>query len=239
MCNFVDQFGEIHHHVLKHGVDVSRVDAEVAFPRRCRPHDRISLLHTAPPAPGKAPTLVLEDGNWGLHLPGFRGLTTNARDDRLATSPLWQTMWGQAGHHVVIPISHGYEFTKRTGERVWSCIQRRDGDPWLVAGLGREQDGRHRREWHVSMVTTDAGSVFEPIHDTPREVVCLRDWDEALTWLDADRGECQKLIRAATPDVLATHRVSDDVLREGFPPGAWPNRYQPSSGPQQGLDAFG
>ena len=102
----------------------------------------------------------------------------NARDDRLATSPLWRGLWMVPGRHVVIPVSHGYEATTRTGRRRWYAVVRHDGEPLLVPGLGRVQMGPFGTEWHVTMVTVDAGPVFEPIHDTPREIVCLRDWKE-------------------------------------------------------------
>lgn len=223
----MDQFGNVTN-VIRYGVD--SVLPDHAWPRKCRPYDVIALVHAGEDRP------VLEDGNWGMHLPDHHGITTNARDDRLESSPLWKSMWGHEGGHVMIPVSHGYEMTKRTGEKVWSCIQRSDDEPWFIAGLGREQEGKRRTEWHVSMVTTDAGPVFAPIHDTPREVVCLRDWDEVQTWLSADVDACRDLIRPATPDVLSTHRVNPDVLTSGFPVGKWPEPWDPPK--QAGLDAF-
>ena len=226
MCNFVDQFGNIVSNVIKYNVDGTKVDPDQPTPldppRKCRPYDKIALLHAG------EEQHVLEDGNWGMHVPNYRGITTNARDDRLEESSLWSKMWGVAGKHVVIPVSHGYERTTRTGEPIWSCIQAPGGEePWFIAGLGQVMDGKYRTEWHVSMVTTDAGPVFTPIHDTPREVVCLHDWNAVETWLEADKEACLELIQPATPDVLETHRVHDDVLRAKFPVGKWPEPYNP------------
>lgn len=230
MCNAVDQYGNIISSVLQYQTKIADgIDAN-DYPKMRRPYDRVSLVHSDDDG------AVLENGNWGMHLPGFDGISTNARDDRLETSSLWRSMWGKPGGHVVVPVSHGYEFTKRTGERVWSCVQRPDGEPWLVAALGRVQDGKHRTEWHASMVTTDAGPVFKPIHDKAREVVCLRDWKEAETWLQADPDDCRDLIRFATPEILASHRVHDGILRDGFPAGEWSNEWAPAR--QLGLDGF-
>jgi putative SOS response-associated peptidase YedK len=230
VCIFVDQFGNVRFAYAKHDVDQTTLDlrAEGVYPRKVRPNQPIDLVHN--PGAGmkdesQGPRPVAARGNWGMDTGRF---DWNARDDRLADSPLWSTMWGKAQHHVVIPVSHGYEMTKRHGDRRWSCVVRTDrpDEPWWVPALGRVQAGKHRTEWHVSMVTVDAGPVFGPIHDTPREIVALRDWDECETWLRGDEKECRKLLRPAGPDVLRAYRVHDDVLRDAFPAEKAPEPYK-------------
>ncbi len=68
------------------------------------------------------------------------------------------------------------------------------------------------------MVTVDAGPVFHAVHDRPREVVCLRDWDEVRRWLVAgDAAGLKELLRPAGEDVATSYRVHDEVLKPAFP----------------------
>lgn len=206
MCIFFDQHGDIAHAYRTYGVhDVSPFQPEP----RIRPNQRINLVAPRPGGYGN------ERGNWGFRTGRF---DWNARDDRLAQSPLWSTMWMNPGHHVLVPMSHAYEATTRYGRRRWFAVARHDGGPLWVPALGRIQPGPHRTEWHTSVVTVDAGPVFAPIHDTPREIVCLRDWPEARTWMEArDEAAIRRLLRPAGEDLLTSYRVHDDVFKETFP----------------------
>lgn len=225
MCIFVDQHGNIAYRYPTYTVDeVSPFEPQM----RIRPNNRINLVAPGPGGPQQ------HLGNWGMDTGQF---DWNARDDRLATSPLWRSMWGQPGHHVVLPITHGYEATTRHGGRRWFAVERHDREPMLIAGLGRVQEGKHRTEWHVTMVTTDAGPVFAPIHDTPREIVVLRDWTEAQEWLAAkDPDRLRKLLRPAGTDLLRSYRVHDDVFKEKFPAEKCSDPYQAPK--PKGLDRF-
>lgn len=224
MCIFVDQHGNIAFRYRTYGVE--EVAAFEPQPR-ARPNTLLNLV-----APGRRGP-EQHRGNWGFRTGQF---DWNARDDRLATSPLWGALWGRPGHHVVVPISHGYEATTRFGKRRWFAVKRRDDEPIWVAGLGRVQPGPDRAEWHVTLVTVDAGPVFSPIHDTPREIVFLRDWDEARRWLAAgDERGLRALLRPSTPDLYESYRVHDDVFKESFPA----ERCAEPFVPPRSLDAFG
>ncbi len=233
MCIFVDQFGNVRFAYQKYKVEEVGLDprGDGAYPRKVRPNQRIDLVHNRESG-GPAASV----GNWGMNTGRF---DWNARDDRLDESPLWKSMWGKPECHVVVPVSHGYEMTKRHGDRRWSCVVRADGadEPWWVPGLGRIQLGKHRTEWHVTMITVPAGPVFEPIHDTPREIVALRDWDACKAWLGGDPDACRQLLRPAGPDTLRAYRVHDDVLKEAFPAARAPEPYGKGGG-EAGLDAF-
>ncbi|MBI2077623.1 MAG: SOS response-associated peptidase family protein [Euryarchaeota archaeon] len=206
MCIFIDQHGNI---VFKYRAYEVHEVMPFRPQMRIRPNNLVNLV-----ARGEK-HFEQHVGNLGLRTGRF---DWNARDDRLATSPLWNGMWKRPGNHVVIPISHGYEATTRHGKRRWFAIKRNDGDPMLIPGLGRVKKGPFRTEWHVTMVTVDAGPVFEPIHDTPREIVTLRDWDEAKTWLAAeDEKAMRRLLRPAGIDLLRSYRVHDDVFKDSFP----------------------
>ncbi|MHB8585856.1 MAG: SOS response-associated peptidase family protein [Thermoplasmatota archaeon] len=226
MCIFFDQDGRVVYRYRTYGVDeVVPFSPEP----RIRPNNRVNLVSLGAKGPEQ------HRGNWGLNTGRF---DWNTRDDRLVASLLWSTMWMQPGAHVVVPMSHAYESTARFGARRWFAVQRRDGEPLWVPGLGRIQQGAHRVEWHVSVVTVDAGPVFEPIHDTPREIVCLRSWDEALMWMQArDEDALRAMLRPSGTDLLESYRVSDDVLRESYAAEKCPEPYSVPA--QRGLDAFG
>jgi putative SOS response-associated peptidase YedK len=206
MNSFVGQDGTIKFHYDTYGVDeVSPYEPRL----RVRPNALLNLVAVGPRG------LEQHRGNWGM---GTGRFDWNARDDRLATSPLWKSMWKHPGQHVVVPASRVYESTTRDGARQWHAVRRRDDAPLWIAGLGRVQKGAYRVEWHVALATVDAGPVFHEIHDRPREVACLRDWKEVGTWLDAkDEAALRALLRPAGPDFIESYRVHDDVLKETFP----------------------
>lgn len=206
MNSFVGQDGTIQYHYPRFGVE----EVTPFSPQpRIRPNARINLIARGDRG------FEQHRGNWGL---GTGQFDWNARDDRLASSPLWKSLWLQPGLHVVVPASRVYEATTRHGARRWFAVRRRDETPLWIPGLGRVQKGAYRTEWHVALVTVDAGPVFRTIHDRPREVVCLRDEDEAKTWMDArDEATLRRLLRPAGEDLLESYRVHDDVLRPSFP----------------------
>lgn len=206
MNSFVGQDGTVQFHYRQYGVDEV---APFSPQPRIRPNGRIGLVAKGDKG------FEHHRGNWGL---GTGRFDWNARDDRLATSPLWKSMWHRPGRHVVIPASRVYEATLRRGARQWFAVKRRDGAPLWVPGLGRVQKGAYRTEWHVAMVTVDAGPVFGAIHDRPREVVCLRDWDEVRTWMESPEEKgLRGLLRPGEKELLESYRVHDDVLRPSFP----------------------
>ena len=204
--SFLGQDGTILFHYQTYGVE--EVSPYSPWPR-IRPNSRINLVARGERGPEQ------HRGNWGL---GTGQFDWNARDDRLGTSPLWKGMWLRPGQHVLVPASRVYEATTRRGAREWHAVKRRDGAPLWMPGLGRVQAGQYRTEWHVSIVTVDAGTVFRGIHDRPREVVCLRDWNEARAWLAAeDEDALRRLLRPADEGLVESYRVHDDVLKPSFP----------------------
>jgi putative SOS response-associated peptidase YedK len=206
MNSFVGQDGTIAYHRPTYGI--REVMPFTPWPR-IRPNTLVNLLVRGPEA------VENHRGNWGM---GTGRFDWNARDDRLSKSPLWKGLWLHPGNHVVIPLSHAFEATTRHGARQFHALKRRDDQPWWVPGLGRVQQGKYRTEWHVTMVTVDAGPVFAGVHDTPREIVCLRDWKEVTTWLEAaDETGLRALLRPSTPDVLTSYRIHDDAMKPSFP----------------------
>jgi putative SOS response-associated peptidase YedK len=225
VCIFFDQDGAVVYRYRTYGVEEV---LPYAPEPRVRPNNPINLV-----APGER-GVIQTRGNWGFETGRF---DWNARNDRLATSPLWSQLWMRPGQHVLVPMSHAYEATLRHGPRQWYAVRRRDGEPLWVPALGRIQAGKHRTEWHVSVVTVDAGPVFSPIHDTPREIVCLRDWQEARTWLAAnDEAAVRRLLRPAGGDLLEAYRVHDDVFRDSFPATRCAEPFSPPR--RVRLDAF-
>jgi putative SOS response-associated peptidase YedK len=225
MCIFFSQDGTIPFRYRTYGVDeTTPYQPEL----RVRPNNLINLV--APTGNG----YENQRGNWGFRTGKF---DWNARDDKLASSPLWSSMWLKPTHHVIVPMTRAFEATTRRGPREWFAVKRRDDGPLLVPGLGRIQKGPFRTEWHVTVVTVDAGPVFDPIHDTPREIVCLRGWDEATAWMKATgEQECRTLLRAAGTDLLESYPVHPDVFKEKFPAERCAEPYVPRKA--RNLDAF-
>ncbi len=117
MNSFIGQDGSIRFHYRTYGVEEV---APFSPEPRVRPNARIFLLAAG------ANAVENHRGNWGM---GTGRFDWNARDDRLAESPLWKHLWGNPANHVVIPASRVYEATTRHGERQWHAIRRRDEAP--------------------------------------------------------------------------------------------------------------
>lgn len=221
MNSFLGQDGSIQFHYQTYGVE--EVTPFSPTPR-IRPNARINLVAKGDKG------FEQHRGNWGL---GTGQFDWNARDDRLAGSPLWKAMWLHRGLHVVVPASRVYEATTRHGARQWNAVKRRDDTPLWMPGLGRVQKGRYRTEWHVSIVTVDAGPVFHAIHDRPREVVILRDWSEAKTWMQAaEEPLLRQLLRPASEELIESYRVHDEVLKSSFPAEKCAEPWRPTAGGQ-------
>jgi putative SOS response-associated peptidase YedK len=79
-------------------------------------------------------------GQWAL-IPPFskerinrKIMTNNARSETVATKPVFRQAWAK-GQRCLIPAMSYDEPCWETGANVWWSFRRRDGLPWMLAGL--------------------------------------------------------------------------------------------------------
>jgi putative SOS response-associated peptidase YedK len=164
--------------------------------------------------PGQnAPVIRLDDDgereltsmHWGFVMPQ-KGKApkdvTNARDDRVTTSPFWKSSFQE--RRCLIPTSSFAEYhpTERNekGHKlvVWFGLT---GDeprpPFVFAGLWRHWRGNYRNELvefdSYSIVTTKPNEIVKPIHPTRMPVILKPDDHE--TWLNGSPEDAIELAR--------------------------------------------
>lgn len=230
-----------------------------AFATDVLPRPNISLTDPMP--------TIVHDGHGGLKLvnavwgnPNSDLSTANARDDRLEKSNTWKPLLERKDGRAVVVLSHGFEpFTKVTvgqmgravairnvgedvvkeaesGKTVWHGIKRRDGQPMFIAAL-TDVDAQERR-W-ATLVTTQAGPVFERIHRAkhagePREIASLRNVEEVHAWMNGSM-DIGGLVRGSGPDFMESWRCPTDCMKKDADPLLKTKPWTPAVQPQRKL----
>jgi len=171
-------------------------------------------------APGDELATITNDASdeiaqfeWGLlpswvDDPGDSPTPINARAETVADKPMFRDAFEK--RRCLILADGFYEWKGQRGSKQPYRITRVDDQPFAFAGLwetwGESQE--HVRET-VTIITTDANDVVEPIHD--RMPVMLERSDKE-TWLTADDpDELQNVLDPYTPDKLRAYSVSKRV----------------------------
>lgn len=166
--------------------------------------DRVAkpvLRHTdfAPVARNEAGERVVDKVRFGLPMMQGR-IITNARDDKLTTSPGWKAMLGKPANHGLVAISYVVE---RNAKGHAFRIQRRDGGlivvPALVArrhykfaSTGNEYDDLG----HVQ-ITGDSNDFVATVHD--RFVIELATKKDRDAWMAPREGDADSLVKLLKP----------------------------------------
>ncbi|WP_435181438.1 SOS response-associated peptidase [Halorussus sp. AFM4] len=132
----------------------------------------------------------------------------NARAETVADKPMFRDAFEK--RRCLILADGFYEWKGQHGSKQPYRITRVDDQPFAFAGLwetwGESQEDVRET---VTIITTDANDVVEPIHD--RMPVMLERSDEE-TWLTADDpDELQSVLDPYTPDTLRAYPVSKRV----------------------------
>ncbi|MGB1585636.1 MAG: SOS response-associated peptidase [Thermoplasmatota archaeon] len=164
---------------------------------------------------------------WGFPIPKRPNGVFNTRIETAAESPMWRGLLGTS--HCLFPVKGFYEWRRSGKQRIPYYIQRKDGQPLLLAGLIQERTWDGERKNVASILTCAPNPLMDPVHDRMPVII---ETAQAGDWLAAD---AQTAFDLAVPaaDVLQMHQVGPDV---GDTKNDHPGLMEPIE--RQGLGAF-
>jgi putative SOS response-associated peptidase YedK len=163
---------------------------------------------------------LLGSYKWGLvpvwaKEPGVGARMINARADTLEkrfAAPFER-------RRCLVPADGFYEWEKKPdGTKQPWYIHRADGAPMVFAGLwevwwppGVDRSSEPPELRTCTIVTTDANSLLEPIHDRMPVVLSPADWDIWLDRSNTDTASLRSLLVPADPRAFEMYEVSTRV----------------------------
>jgi putative SOS response-associated peptidase YedK len=143
---------------------------------------------------------------WGLERAGEDGPPggplINARSETAATRAAFREAFKR--RRCLVPATGFYEWRRLEEVRQPYLIRRRDRRAFAFAGLW---EGRS-----CTILTTDANTLVDPIHDRMPVILSVSDYD---LWLDRDvsADDVRPLLRPYAPDALEVQPVSPRMNR--------------------------
>lgn len=193
-------------------IDLGPVRVKVRSPRRYN----VAPMQRSPVVRLCDGQLVADDLRWGL-IPAWAKDTKlaaqciNARSETVADKPAFRSAF--KSRRCLVPADGFYEWVTEGKQKLPWRFVRRDGEPFLMAGLWecwQPKEHPEVREETFTVLTTTPNAVTAPVHD--RMPVILGS-DAAWRWLapETTREQLAALCVPCPDDVLATFRVSQTV----------------------------
>ena len=111
----------------------------------------------------------------------------NARGETVAEKPFFRDSF--AHHRCLIPADAFYEWNPKTKQPF--CVRRRDGAPFMMAGLAAFWQGADGSEIEsCAVITTQANETLSPIHHRMPVMLAQKDWAD---WLETPAGKAKNL----------------------------------------------
>jgi putative SOS response-associated peptidase YedK len=162
----------------------------------------------------------LQKMRWGLIPSWVKDATignklANARGETVAERPSFRSAF--KSRRCIIPASGFYEWKTEKGVKFPWDISLKSGDPMAFAGLWET--------WHAKegetiesccIITTDANTLMEPIHD---RMPVILDPDQWTTWLSQQEHHADKLLPMIQPckaEYMQAWSVTRELNRVGL-----------------------
>ena len=140
----------------------------------------------------------------------------NARSETVKAKPSFNSAY--ASRRCIIPVDGFYEWRAVDGQRTKQpvFIHANTGQPIALAGIweswrdASEQSDTDEPLRTCAILTTEANSTIEPLHNRMPVILDEQDWG---AWLDSSTGirELDALLAPAPDDLLVWHEVSTAV----------------------------
>ncbi|WP_436936555.1 SOS response-associated peptidase [Halovenus marina] len=181
----------------------------------------------------KAPAEI-DQFNWGLLPPWANELSDryiNARSETAHEKRLFSEAWQH--RPCLVPSSGFYEWKHlKSGSKQPYRIFREDDPAFAMAGLWQETTINEESVRSVTILTTDANDVIQPIHDRMPVILPETTEDE---WLHGGPETRTSLCKPYPEDDLETYPISNKVNN---PRNDAPEIIEPESTEQAGLEDF-
>ena len=121
--------------------------------------------------------------------------TFNARAEGLDKKPAFRGAW-RDGRRCLVITNGFYEWDKRVGVRQPYAIARNVDKFTVMAGLWEEwTSAKGERIKTATVVTTEANSLIEPLHDRMPVILAEEDWGKWLGEVPASDAELKALLK--------------------------------------------
>lgn len=216
-----------------------RFDASHATPAAYEPRYNISPGSTLPVLTNVDSDAIevshtIEEFHWGLLPPWAEELEEghiNARSETAAEKPTFRAAWEE--RPCLVPSTGFYEWQAHNGgPKTPYRIYREDDVAFAMAGLWQRVSVENTERATVTILTTAANDLIEPIHDR-MPVILPRDRE--TEWLEADPSDRQELCQPYPNADLDTYEIS---TRVNDPGNDDPAVIEPASTRQSGLGDF-
>lgn len=142
---------------------------------------------------------------WGFPIPARPNGVFNTRIETAAESSMWRGMFGKS--HCVFPVKGFYEWNQKGTKRA-HFIQRKDGQPMLLAGVLGRRDVQGESELCASIITCKPNALLARVHDRMPVILEVTDLTK---WLAATGVEAALDLTVPAGDVLTMHVVSSEA----------------------------
>lgn len=158
-------------------------------------------------------------GQWGLipefaKTPKLTYQTNNARSEELAQKASYRQPWAR-GQRCIIPATSFDEPCWETGRNVWWSFQRRDGQPWGLAGLWNtsidKDSGELVESYTMLTINADAHPLMRRMHkpdsrlgpdEQDKRSVIPIELGDADQWLQGTLADATRLLALAPVEVF-------------------------------------
>lgn len=164
---------------------------------------------------------IVSNLKWGL-IPhwskddSFASKLINARAETIAEKPSFRDAFKT--HRCIIPATGFYEWDKKSkGAKQPYYFYLKDKDVFGFAGLWSEWTDKESGEVieTCTIITTEANSVLEPVHDRMPVILKEKDYDDWLDEKEHNTGYLQKLLVPFPASAMKSHPVSRLVNSPG------------------------
>ena len=135
----------------------------------------------------------------------------NARAETINEKPMFRTSFRHK--RALVPVNGFYEWHQEGSHKQPYWFHPREGDYFALGAIWDEWYDNEREEIITSsaIITTEANTLMEPIHDRMPVIIPKASW---ALWLDSDVNEPEALydlLQPSSSDIMVAHKVSTRV----------------------------
>jgi putative SOS response-associated peptidase YedK len=144
--------------------------------------------------------------------------TINARAETVFVKPAFRQ--SAANRRCLVPVDGFFEWRHLNNQRYPYYIRLADHQPFALAGIWDKWQNREtgREVRTFSIITTQANSLLEQIHNTKKRMPVILSREDERRWISgaADKKSLESLLKPYDPAQMEAYTVDKAVSRLGF-----------------------